>query len=283
MKERLDLVDAAAAHDGVAAFSEPFRRALQREAGHIYFERFEAETLVGLAALAPDGSAELAIAPDKRRRGHGAALVREVLERNPHAGLWAHGNLPAARGLAAALALEPTRTLYVMGLDGEGLDAATEVGDLGEFYALPYPQAVERFGKESVEQQWLQVNNEAFSWHPEQGGWDLGQLRDAMDTDWFDPHGVWFIYDGEKLAGFHWTKQHPGSVGEVYVVGLADGARGKNLGGPLLSLGVKHLVGGGARRVILYVESDNEPAVRRYQQMGFVVDESHVVYSAGDK
>ena len=45
--------------------------------------------------------------------------------------------------------------------------------------------------------------------------------------------------------------------------------------------GLEHLVAGGSRRVILYVEADNVPAVRRYEAMGFEVAERHVVYSAG--
>ena len=45
-----------------------------------------------------------------------------------------------------------------------------------------------------------------------------------------------------------------------------------------MQMGLAHLVQGGSPQVILYVEADNEPAVKRYTQLGFKVDESHVVY-----
>ena len=46
--------------------------------------------------------------------------------------------------------------------------------------------------------------------------------------------------------------------------------------------GLEHLAAGGSRRVILYVEADNGPAVRRYGELGFTVAERHVVYKASE-
>ena len=66
----------------------------------------------------------------------------------------------------------------------------------------------------------------------------------------------------------------------LYVVGLADAYRGRGLGAPTVSMGLRHLREGGARRVILYVEDDNVAAVERYRADGFTVAEEHVVYSA---
>lgn len=62
------------------------------------------------------------------------------------------------------------------------------------------------------------------------------------------------------------------------MVGLAEAFRGKGLGDPLVRLGLRHMVAAGARRVILYVEADNEPAVAAYEKLGFDVAERHVVY-----
>ena len=70
-----------------------------------------------------------------------------------------------------------------------------------------------------------------------------------------------------------------GAKGEVYVVGLGDAGRGRGLGGPLVNAGIKRLVAEGASLVFLYVEADNEPALRAYQDVGFVVVEHHVLYT----
>ena len=36
---------------------------------------------------------------------------------------------------------------------------------------------------------WLVVNNRAFSWHPEQGGWDTEILAGRLQETWFDAEG----------------------------------------------------------------------------------------------
>ncbi|WP_301200193.1 mycothiol synthase, partial [Corynebacterium stationis] len=162
-----------------------------------------------------------------------------------------------------------------------------------ELVVANYARSVERFGKEHVEKQWLKSNNQAFSWHPEQGGWDIERLHRGMEPDWFDEEDVIFFWDVPadsaqqlpEMAGFHWTKWHdevsPG-FGEVYVVGLSDDYRGRRLGGPLLNAGLQRMVEKGATRVILYVEADNEPAVKAYERLGFKIAENHVVYEISD-
>src|SRR5438270_870098 len=69
--------------------------------------------------------------------------------------------------------------------------------------------------------EWLEVNNRAFSWHPENGGWGLADLEARRGTDWFDPKGFLIARDDNtgRMAGFCWTKMHPGRVGEIYIVG----------------------------------------------------------------
>ncbi|OUJ22187.1 mycothiol synthase [Corynebacterium kefirresidentii] len=281
-----ELAEQAERVDGMAPLSEQFLNGLtDSRLQHRHLVARVDKKPCGVAGL--DGStAELFIAPDFRGQGYGALLYDAAAE-TPNLQAWAHGNLPAAQALAHSRSLQVTRKLVVMGIGGEELAAVARPEDV-PLTALNYSESVAKWRQEFVEEQWLKANNEAFSWHPEQGGWDIDRLHRGMEADWFDPADVLFLWDttGESvLAGFHWTKWHaeetPG-FGEVYVVGLASDYRGKKLGGPLLQIGLRRMVEKGAQRVILYVEADNEPALKAYERLGFKVDEEHVVWGACD-
>ena len=121
----------------------------------------------------------------------------------------------------------------------------------------------------------LRVNNAAFAWHPEQGGWTEADIAERRGEPWFDPDGLFMAVDERsgKLLGFHWTKVHNPDLGEVYVVGVDPAAQGRGLGATLTLVGLHHL----AERlqkvhsltVMLYVEADNSAAVKTYQKTGF--------------
>lgn len=291
------LLQEVEAADGVAALSEQFLRGLADAAvGHrhriarrgdvkagVPADGVEGELVGVLAAGAED--AELAVAPGARRAGVATALLE-----GQDVNLWAHGDLEPARGLAAARGMEAGRTLLVMGIDNPALAAAVEGYAVPEgLVELDLAESCARWGEENVLSAWVQANNEAFDWHPEQGGWDVGRLRRGTDTEWFDPRGVrfyWMVGENDTsttpvLVGFHWTKMLKDVTpvtSEVYVVGLAHVGRGKGWGGPLVQAGLVHLVGKGAGSVILYVESDNLPAIRAYEELGFGVCERHTLY-----
>jgi len=133
----------------------------------------------------------------------------------------------------------------------------------------------------------LLVNNAAFAWHPEQGGWTPDDVAERRSEPWFDADGLFLAFDGQthKLVGFHWTKvhvDHPG-LGEVYVLGVDPGEQGRGLGKALTLVGLHHLAarlsGCPGPTVMLYTEADNSAAVHTYQRLGFGVSGVDTAYA----
>jgi mycothiol synthase len=126
----------------------------------------------------------------------------------------------------------------------------------------------------------IRVNAAAFASHPEQGAMDAANLAERMAEPWFDPAGLVVAVAGDRMLGFHWTKQHSPSLGEVYVVGIDPEAQGQGLGKLLTLAGLHHLTSRGVEEVLLYVESDNEPAIAVYSGLGFThaAADTHVMY-----
>jgi mycothiol synthase len=220
---------------------------------------------------------DLAVAPSARRRGVGRALVAGVdaaLTGIPLTA-WSHGDHPGAAALADRTGFRPVRALWLMRRPG---DVPVPEADTSRFRLRPF-----RPGADDAA--FLALNAEAFADHPEQGGLDRHGLLERTAQDWFDPVGflVAETPDGDGLAGFHWTKVHPGEpvVGEVYVIGVAPAAQGTGLGRELLSAGLEHLRSRGVGEVVLYVEADNVPAVRLYRSFGFTHDtqDTDVMYA----
>ncbi|MCW1822278.1 mycothiol synthase [Mycolicibacterium conceptionense] len=273
-----DLIAAATATDGVA----PVGDQVLRELGHDrtrHLLAFDDAELVGYLNLAPavDGDpamAELVVHPGARRRGIGAALARAGLGEGPSGTrIWAHGNLEAARALAAALDLKPARELLQMRRPLADLPPLRSVDGVRiSTYAGPADDA-----------EILRVNNAAFSWHPEQGGWTEQDIEERRNEPWFDPEGLFEAFDEQTgaLLGFHWTKTHDDGLGEVYVVGVDPSAQGRGLGSVLTLVGLHHLAERSLPTVLLYVEADNSAAVATYRNLGFEVFGVDVAYAAG--
>jgi mycothiol synthase len=236
-------------------------------------------TLAGYAHLdAPDvaqhgdASGELVVHPGQRGRGFGRALSSALIAGADGAGvrLWAHGELPAAVGLAKAAGYARFRALWQMRMPLASLAALPD----GAAAAAP-GVSIRTFRPGADEEAWLTVNRRAFAHHPEQGSWDMHDLLVREAEAWFDPDGFFLAERDGRLAGFHWTKVHPDGgtggapLGEVYVVGVDPGQQGGGLGRALTLAGLRHLRERGLAEVMLYVDEDNTAAVRMYQALGF--------------
>lgn len=272
------LADRARAADGTAPFSDDLFPAARDGSTTAALSVRAGDRLVGAAYTAVQGdrlAAELVVDPAHRRQGLGGTLLNDLLDFVPgELWLWSHGDHPGAAALARRHGLTRARELLQ-------LRRRIEPGSLPE---PEWPDGVRLRpcapGRD--EAAWLEVNNAAFSWHPEQGGQTLDDITAAEREPGFDPAGFLLAVDADdRLLGYHWTKVHehdpnPGPngtdevIGEVYVLGVAPAAHGRGLGGALTTAGLRYLADvAGVRTVTLYVEGDNTAAVRLYEKTGF--------------
>ena len=290
------LVAAATEVDGTAPLSEHvllhLRHGGDAEAAQLLAR--EGDELVGFAHLdltdpVAGGAGELVVHPEHRRAGLGTRIVQALIDRASQsevaAGrlrLWAHGEHPGAVALATTLGFTQARVLWQM--------RRSLLAPLAE-PRMPEDVRLRPFVVGADEPEFLRVNNAAFDWHPEQGGWDLDQVKLREAEPWFDPQGFLLAVRDDpaddRLLGFHWTKVHGGDkpgahshepIGEVYVLGVDPSARGMHLGAALTLAGLRHLRDRGLRQVMLYVEADNDAAVRVYRDLGFTRWDTDVSY-----
>jgi mycothiol synthase len=219
---------------------------------------------------------ELVIDPHHRRRAAdiGTDLVTAALgvvatEGGGHVHLWVPKPAAHHDEIAARAGLTPGRELLQMRV------------------ALPRDEPwtldVRPFVPGQDEEAWLEVNNRAFDWHPEQGDWDLETLTSRERQPWFDPAGF-LLHErhpppgkrgprGSRLAGFCWTKVHDEPrLGEIYVIAVDPDFQGLGLGRALVLAGLDSLARRGLTVGMLYVDRINTGAVHLYEDLGFTVD-----------
>lgn len=277
-----ELIDAATRIDGVAPVGDQVLRELSHDRTR-HLLAVDGADVVGYLNLTPadeqaSAMAELVVHPSARRRGLGSEMARQGLsEGGGGAQIWAHGNLEAARATAASLGLSVVRELLQMRRPLTDLPATT----------IPDGVRIATYSGPADNAELLRVNNSAFAWHPEQGGWTDADIDERRGETWFDPNGLFLALDDTSgnLLGFHWTKVHNADLGEVYVVGVDPEAQGRGLGAALTLVGLHHLADrlseSSKGTVMLYVEADNSAAVKTYERLGFEVFHVDAAYAVG--
>jgi mycothiol synthase len=274
------LLDAASAHDGYPAFGEHQWLELTEgtHRGFVGVLASSGDEVIGYAQATRDPGTwdvEYTVHPGWRSAevDPGPALVEAVLgavaaEGGGPTGLWRSHPTAGSDALAARFGLLPTRDLLQ-------LRRPLPVGERWDLDVRPFV-----VGRD--EEAWLEVNNRAFGWHPEQGGWDLATLKGRESLPWFDPEGFLLHEEAGRLAGFCWTKVHdvmPVALGEIYVIAVDPDFGGRGLGRSLTLAGLDHLAARGLTVGMLYVESTNTSARALYDHLGFTTDHIDRMYT----
>ncbi len=173
----------------------------------------------------------------------------------------AHRTLAADAGMVMSRRLHQMRRTLPTGIEGHITTRAFVPGD--------------------DDNAWLLVNNRAFAEHGEQGGWTIDTFCQRQQEDWFDPSGFRILELDGRMAGFCWTKVHEpadDALGEIYVIAVDPDFHGRGLGRELTLAGLDHLARRGIGTAMLYVDADNTPAVRLYEQLGFNIHSTNAAF-----
>ena len=184
-----------------------------------------------------------------------------------HLTWWTDADDELTRQLAAGAGLELARSLHEMRVARPLASRAT---------------VVTRGYTPADADAWLRVNNRAFATHDEQGGWTLDTLALRTAEPWFDPDGLRLYEHDGQVAAFCWTKVHSEldpPVGEIYVIGVDPDLHGRGLGRQLTLAGLDWMSDHGLTEAMLYVDGHNIPALRLYEQLGFVVRRSRFAFA----
>ena len=240
------------------------------------------ETLLGYVSVLGDGTVQGMVDPAHRRRGHGSALLRAALALRPDAGVWVHGALEGSLAFLTDAGLTETRRLLTLR------------SDLGGAQPLPSAPAptleglrLDTFEESRDAEAWVAVNARAFADHPEQGALTRADLEQRLAQPWFDAEDMLVALRDETLVGFVWIKrEQPGATdrdAEIYVVATDPSVQGHRVAGHLMATVLERLERDGVPGVELYVEADNAPALRLYENWGFEVSGRDVQLRATER
>jgi len=227
-------------------------------------------------------SVEAVVHPQHRGKGLGALILKEALKIcGDKTRIWSHGDLPAAKAIAASLKLERIWSNLLMSKS------------LGEIQPVTSKYPIRTFISGLDNQAFLDLNNKVFANYPDQGGWSEDDLKVRVNESWFDGKGFFVAEDRGELIGFCWTKIHGAhthshtdgdddhgheALGEIYVLAVNPDYKGQGIGRDLTITGLNYLKYQGLNNVMLYVGVENKPAFKLYKSLGFNEFGSDVMY-----
>jgi ribosomal protein S18 acetylase RimI-like enzyme len=136
--------------------------------------------------------------------------------------------------------------------------------------------------RESLTDAWIDVNNDAFAGHNEQGAWTVEDFRSRQRLSWWDAAGLRIGMSGNEIAAFCWTKVVDAGLGEIYAIGVADRFQGLGYGMAMTSEGLRYLYEDrDCSTGQLYVDGANGRALRVYAKLGFEVSATDRSFTSG--
>jgi mycothiol synthase len=230
-------------------------------------------------------SVEAVVHPQHRGKGLGALILKEAVKIcGDRTRIWSHGDLPAAKAIAASLKLQRIWSNLLM------------TKPLGEIQPVTSKYPIRTFIPGLDNQAFLALNNKVFANYPDQGGWSEDDLKVRLNESWFDDKGFFVAEDKGELIGFCWTKIHGvhthshsdldddhghEALGEIYVLAVNPDYKGQGVGRDLTITGLNYLKYQGLNNVMLYVGVENKPAFKLYKSLGFNEFGSDVMYRVG--
>jgi mycothiol synthase len=288
----LSLIKAAHDFDGTPAIAEHvllhLRHGGDKSDSHLVIEENKeviAYAHLDTTDLVAGPSVEAVVHPQHRGKGLGALILKEAIKIcGDRTRIWSHGDLPAAKAIAASLKLERLWSNLLMSKS------------LGEIQPVTSKYPIRTFIPGLDNQAFLDLNNKVFADYPDQGGWSEDDLKVRVNESWFDDKGFFIAEDKGELIGFCWTKIHGAhthshtggdddhgheALGEIYVLAVNPDYKGQGVGRDLTITGLNYLKYQGLNNVMLYVGVENKPAFKLYKSLGFNEFGSDVMYRVG--
>ena len=286
----LELIADATKQDGIPPVAEHvllhLRHGGDKADRHIIIEA--GENIIGYAHIdltdeVEGPSAELVIHPNHRNQKLGSALIKEVTKvAGERLRLWSHGDSISAQKMAENNGLKRVRTVIQM-----RRSLNDPISDINKSIEI------RNFLNGIDNDEWIALNNRIFKNHPEQSSWSNRDLDIRIREDWFDEKGFLVGTENGKIVAFCWTKIHGGHshkhldheethahdpIGEIYIMGVDPDFAGRGYGGAITIAGLQHMRYQGIFSAMLYVDSQNESALKLYRELGFTEWGRDVLY-----